>query len=90
VIGVSPDSVRRHANFKAKFGLTYPLIADTDHAVCTLYGTWARKTLFGRKYWGVNRTTFVIDATGRIAHVFDKVNPIGHAGEVAEVVAALR
>ena len=90
MIGVSPDSVRKHANFKAKYGLTYPLVADVDHAVCELYGVWARKSLFGRKYWGVNRTTFVIDASGRIARVFEKVNPLGHAGEVAEAVAALR
>ena len=90
MIGVSPDSVRRHATFKAKYGLGYPLVADVDHEVCARYGTWARKSLFGRKYWGVNRTTFVIDAAGRIARVFEKVNPLGHAAEVAEAVAALR
>jgi peroxiredoxin Q/BCP len=75
--------------FKLKHGLTYPLVADTEHVVCERYGVWAEKTFFGRKYWGVNRTTFVIDATGRIARVFDKVQPEGHADEVAEVVKAL-
>lgn len=89
MIGVSPDPVRKHARFKAKHGLTYPLIADTEHAVSARYGVWAEKTFFGRKYWGVNRTTFVIDAQGRIARVFEKVNPLGHAADVAEAVAAL-
>ena len=64
-------------------------MADTDHAVSERYGVWVQKSMFGRKYWGVNRTTFVIDATGRIAHVFAKVNPIGHGTEVAEAVASL-
>ena len=90
MIGVSPDPVKKHVKFKAKHGYTYPLIADTEHEVSTLYGVWAEKSLYGRKYWGVNRTTFVIDAEGRIAHVFDKVKPIGHGKEVAEVVAGLR
>ena len=87
---MSPDPARKHARFKAKHGLAYPLVADTDHAVCEAYGVWAEKTFFGRKYMGVNRTTFVIDAAGRIARVFDKVNPLGHGDEVAKAVAALR
>lgn len=89
VIGVSPDSARKHANFKRKHGLGYPLVADVEHAVAERYGVWALKTFFGRKYWGVNRTTFVIDRSGRIARVFEKVNPLGHAGEIADAVAAL-
>jgi thioredoxin-dependent peroxiredoxin len=89
VLGVSPDSARKHARFKKKFGLAYPLVADTDHAICERYGVWAEKTFFGRKYWGVNRTTFVIDAEGRIAKVFEQVNPLGHASEVADAVATL-
>jgi peroxiredoxin Q/BCP len=90
VIGVSPDPVSKHARFKARRKLTYPLVADTDHAIAASYGVWAEKSFFGRKYWGVERTTFVIDAEGRVARVFAKVNPIGHAAEVADVVAALR
>ena len=86
---MSPDSVARHQKFKKKKGYEYPLIADTDKAVCQLYGVWAEKSLYGRRYMGVNRTTFVIDATGRIAHVFEKVKPIGHASDVAEVVGRL-
>jgi len=89
VIGVSPDPVKAHVKFKVKYGLTYPLIADTEHAVCEFYGVWAEKSMYGKKYWGVNRTTFVIDAKGRIAAVFEKVKPEGHAAEVAEAVAAL-
>ena len=81
--------MKKHAKFKAKHGLAYPLVSDTDHAVCELYGVWAQKSMFGRKYMGVNRTTFVIDAAGRIARVFDKVSPLGHGAEVAEAVAAL-
>jgi peroxiredoxin Q/BCP len=89
VIGVSPDTAKKHAKFKAKYGLAYPLVADTEHAVCERYGVWAEKTFFGRKYWGVNRTTFVIDRKGRIATVFEKVNPLGHADEVADVVKSM-
>jgi peroxiredoxin Q/BCP len=89
VIGVSPDNAKKHAKFKAKHALTYPLVADTEHAVCELYGVWAQKSMFGRKYMGVNRTTFLIDRDGRIARVFDKVNPLGHGPDVAEAVAAL-
>ena len=89
VIGVSPDPVKKHVKFKAKHGYTYPLVADTEHTVCELYGVWAEKSLYGRKYWGVNRTTFLIDATGRIARVFEKVKPDGHAAEVADAARAL-
>jgi peroxiredoxin Q/BCP len=86
---VSPDPIKSHLKFKAKHGFAYPLIADTDHSVCELYGVWAEKSMYGRKYWGVNRTTFVIDAGGRIAWVFEKVKPEGHAAQVAEAVATL-
>ena len=89
VIGVSPDPVKSHVKFKAKYGLTYPLVADTDHAVCEAYGVWAEKSMYGRKYMGVLRTTFVIDQKGRIASVFEKVKPEGHALEVADAVKAL-
>ena len=90
MIGVSPDPVKQHAKFKAKHGFTYPLVADTEHEVSERYGVWAEKSFMGRKYWGVNRTTFVIDDKGRVAHVFEKVKPGGHADEVAAIVAALR
>ena len=89
MIGVSPDSVKSHVKFKVKHGFAYPLIADVEHTVCELYGVWAEKSMYGKKYWGVNRTTFLIDADGRIARVFEKVKPDGHAAEVAEAVRAL-
>ena len=87
---MSPDPAKKHLKFKAKHGFTYPLVADTEHEVCDRYGVWAEKSMYGGKYWGVNRTTFVIDADGRIAQVFEKVKPEGHADEVAQVVAGLR
>jgi peroxiredoxin Q/BCP len=86
---VSPDSPAKHRKFKAKFGLPFTLLADTDHAVSEAYGVWVEKSMMGKKYMGVARTTFVIDADGRIAHVFEKVSPLGHANEVADVIAAL-
>ena len=69
--------------------MPYTLIADEDHAVAEKYGVWAEKSMYGRKYWGNLRTTFVIDRDGRVARVFEKVKPENHADEVAEAVAAL-
>ena len=86
VLGVSPDTPKKHAKFKEKYNLPYALIADTDHAICEAYGVWAQKSMFGKKYWGVNRTTFIVDAKGRIAKIFEKVNPLGHAEEVAAAI----
>jgi peroxiredoxin Q/BCP len=90
VIGVSPDDVKKHRRFKAKYDLPYPLIADTDHAVAAAYGVWQEKSMFGRKYFGIVRTTFLIAPDGRIARVFDAVEPEGHATEVLAALAALR
>ncbi len=90
VIGVSPDSVKKHCRFKEKYGLPYTLIADTDHAVARAYGTWQKKSMFGRKYMGIVRTTFLIRPDGRIANVFEKVAAEGHADEVHAALAALR
>ncbi len=89
VLGVSPDSVKSHRKFRDKFDLPYRLVSDEDHAIAEAYGVWGEKSMYGRKYWGNLRTTFVIDAKGRIARVFEKVKPEGHADEVAEAVAAL-
>jgi peroxiredoxin Q/BCP len=86
VLGVSPDGVASHERFKAKFSLPFPLLADTDHEVARAYGAWGRKSMYGRSYEGILRTTFLIDGGGRIRHVFEKVRPQGHA---AEVLAAL-
>jgi thioredoxin-dependent peroxiredoxin len=83
---VSGDSVKKHAAFKRKYNLPFMLLADTDHAICKAYGVWKEKSMFGRKYMGIERSTFIIDADGKIAHVFPKVNIAGHADEVAAAV----
>jgi peroxiredoxin Q/BCP len=88
VLGVSPDPVKDVARFARKFNLNFPLLADADHAVCERYGVWREKSMFGRKYMGAARVTFVIDRQGRIAHVFEKVKPEGHEREVLEGFAA--
>lgn len=74
IVGVSPDSERSHRNFCDKHALNFTLLADTDHSVCEAYGVWAEKSMYGRKYMGVLRTTFVIDAEGRIEKIFTKVD----------------
>jgi len=86
VLGVSPDGPASHQKFRKKYELPFPLLADEDHAVAEAYGAWGEKSMYGRKYFGVLRTTYVIDPAGRIARVFEKVKPRGHA---AEVLAAI-
>jgi len=83
VFGISPDSARKHANFKAKHDLPFTLLSDPDHATCEAYGTWQRKLFWGRYYMGVVRTTFLVGTTGRVEHVWENVNHEGHADEVA-------
>ena len=82
VIGISPDTVRKHANFREKQGLKVILAADPDHQVLQAYGVWKEKSMYGRKYWGVERSTFLIDREGKIARVWRKVKVKGHAEEV--------
>lgn len=82
VLGVSPDSVESHKKFKEKFNLNFPLLSDDEKKVVNAYGVWKQKSLYGRKYMGVERTTFVIDETGRIKKVFPKVKVTGHYEEV--------
>ncbi|HEU4700254.1 MAG TPA: thioredoxin-dependent thiol peroxidase [Gemmatimonadales bacterium] len=86
VLGVSPDPVKSHEKFRDKFALPFPLLADTDHKVAEAYGVWGEKSMYGKKYMGVHRTTFVIAPDGRIARVFEKVKPEGHASEVLEAL----
>ena len=78
VLGVSPDSVESVRRFDDKHSLGFTLLADEDHAVAERYGTWTEKSMYGRKFWGVQRATFVIDADGTIAHVIPKVSPKTH------------
>ena len=88
VIGVSPDSTESHLKFIDKYDLPFLLIADTDKEVCNAYGVWQQKTMAGRKYMGVVRTTFIIDGQGKIAHVFEKVKAAGHEEEVLAWIKA--
>lgn len=88
VFGVSPDSVRSHAKFRAKYDLPYRLLADEAHRLAEAYGVWVLKKFAGREYMGVERTTFVIGADGRIEHVLPQVKPEEHAEQLVEVLAA--
>ena len=87
VIGVSPDTEKKHQKFKEKYDLPFPLIADTEKTICEAYGVWQEKSMYGRKYMGVVRSTFVIDEKGKIAAVFSKVKVAGHVDEVLETVS---
>ena len=82
VYGVSADNVRSHQKFATKYGLTFPLLSDPDHRVAEAYGSWGPKTYMGRTYEGILRNTFLIDEHGKIARVWEKVKPQGHADEV--------
>ena len=89
VIGLSPDSAEKHAKFRKKHELTVDLAADEDRTALEAYGVWVEKSMYGRKYMGVERATFLIDAEGRIAHVWEKVKEAGHAEAVLEAAHAL-
>jgi peroxiredoxin Q/BCP len=89
VIGVSKDSVKRHDNFKAKYKLPFTLAADEDGTVCEAYGVWVEKSLYGRKYMGIERATFLIDEKGVVRQVWHKVKVDGHAEEVLAAAKAL-
>ena len=84
VLGISPDPIAKVERFARKFDLNFPLLADADHAVAERYGVWVEKSMYGKKYWGVARTTFVIGKDGTIVHVFEKVKPEGHDQEVLD------
>lgn len=82
VVGVSSDSERKHQNFIKKYDLPFPLIADTDQKVHNLFGTWGEKQMFGRKYMGTIRTTFVIDQQGKIEEIVNKVKTDSHTSQI--------
>jgi peroxiredoxin Q/BCP len=88
VLGVSPDPVKAVAKFEQKYGLGFTLLADEDHRVCQAYGVWVEKSMYGKKYMGAERVTFVIDAEGRIKHVLHKVKPATHDELVLGVLRA--
>lgn len=90
VIGISPDGVKSHAKFRKKHELSVRLGADEEKAVVTAYGVWVEKSMYGRKYMGVERTTVLVDKAGRIARIWRKVKVPGHAEEVLAAVKALQ
>ena len=89
ILGVSPDPIRSHVKFKTKYDLPFTLLADTEKEVVTRYDVWKEKSMYGRKYMGVMRTTFVIDAKGKIRKIFTDVKSTGHAAEVMAAIQAL-
>jgi peroxiredoxin Q/BCP len=89
VIGVSPDPLPPIEKFASKYGLTFPLASDAEKTAAAAYGTWIEKSMYGRKYMGMDRATFLIGKDGKIARIWRKVKVPGHAAEVAKAVAAL-
>ncbi len=89
VLGVSTDSLTSHKKFAEKFDLPFPLLSDEDHKICEKYGVWVEKNMYGKKSMGVQRATFLIDKTGKIAAIWPKVRVKGHVAEVAEKLAEL-
>jgi peroxiredoxin Q/BCP len=89
VLGVSPDTVASHGKFRDKHSLNFPLLADPDHQVAEAYGAWREKNLYGKKALGVQRSTFLIDAAGKVRKVWKKVSVAGHDEEVLAALAAL-
>src|SRR5262252_4815078 len=87
VLGVSADSVDSHKKFKNKFELNFPLLADPEKKMIESYGVWKEKSMYGKKYMGIERTTFVIDPEGKIAHIFPKVKVDQHYDEVLQALA---
>ncbi len=89
VLGVSPDGAASHEKFRTKYKLPFTLLADPDHAVAEKYGAWREKNMYGKKSMGIARSTFIIDAAGRVAKVFKAVKVDGHADQVLEALAGL-
>ncbi len=87
VLGVSPDDTKAHNKFIDKFKLPFILLSDTDKELCKSYGVWVKKSMYGREYMGVARTTFIISKDGKIEKVYEKVKPEGHAEEVLEFLS---
>lgn len=89
ILGVSPDPVESHCKFRDRFDLNFLLLADEDHAVAEKYGVWVEKNMYGKKYMGVQRATFLINSKGVVAHTWPKVRPEGHAAQVLKALQSL-
>jgi peroxiredoxin Q/BCP len=89
IVGVSPDSLASHEKFKQKMSFPFELLSDEDHALCDVFGVFKEKSMYGRKYMGVERSTFLIDGDGKLRHEWRKVKVPGHADEVLAAVKAL-
>jgi peroxiredoxin Q/BCP len=90
ILGVSPDDEGSHEKFKKKFSLPFPLLADDGHKLCEKYGVWGEKSMFGKKYMGVIRSTFIIDGEGKVAEVFKKVSVAQHSKKVLSTLKELQ
>ena len=90
VLGISRDDTVSHQRFATKFHLTFPLLSDPDALVCKAYGVYKQKSMYGRTYWGIERTTFIIDAQGRMARIFPKVSVDGHTEAVLDALRELQ
>jgi peroxiredoxin len=90
VVGISKDSVKKHDKFKAKYDLQFPLASDEDGDVCERYGVWVQKSMYGRTYMGIERTSFLIDASGKIAKIWPKVKVAGHTDDVLTAIKELK
>ena len=86
ILGISPDSVKSHQEFREKYKLPFSLLADEDHKVAEAFGVWGKKKFMGKEYMGVLRTTFIVDEKGRIAHVFEDVKPADHSKEILSLL----
>ena len=89
ILGVSADSVESHTKFRDKFQLNFPLLADTDHKVAERYGAWREKNMYGKKSMGIQRSTYLIDALGKVAHVWKRVAVDGHDDQVLQALREL-
>ncbi|MGZ4396723.1 MAG: thioredoxin-dependent thiol peroxidase [Gaiellaceae bacterium] len=86
ILGVSPDGEKSHQKFKSKYGLPFPLLADPDHVAAEAYGVWGEKKFMGKKYMGLDRSTFLIDSDGNVAKAMRGIKPAGHASEVLDAL----
>jgi peroxiredoxin Q/BCP len=90
IIGISKDDEKKHGKFTEKYSLNFPLLADVDGTICETYGTWVEKSMYGKKYMGIDRATFLIDATGKVQRIWRKVKVPGHVAEVRQAIEEMK